>query len=105
MRLFEQGFREGRRGKCAIGELSETFLSVCLHGGAFLLGGLFLLPLVVEHELLLILCQKLAGPLLVEEELVDLFDILHGHARALSLLGHQISDGNELDRVPADDEQ
>ena len=70
----------------------------CLH---------FLFPLprhwrplcLIEHELVLILLQELAAPLLVKEQRVDLLDVLDTDLRPLPLLAGQTRHGDELDGV------
>ena len=55
---------------------------------------------LIEHELVLVLLEELAAPLLVQEQGVDLLDVLHNDLRPLPLLAGQARHGDELDGVP-----
>ena len=45
---------------------------------------------LIEHELVLVLLEELAAPLLVQEQSVDLLDVLHNDGPVLQVLGKSV---------------
>merc|ERR1719318_151272 len=54
---------------------------------------------VVEHELVLVFFEELAGTLFVKEQAVNPLDILDGDLRPFPLLGHKVGDRYQLDGI------
>ena len=60
----------------------------------------FAVYLIIKHELVLVLLEELAGPLLVQKEAVGALDVLDGYFSSLPSFADQTWDRDQLYRIP-----
>ena len=60
----------------------------------------FAVYLIIKHELVLVLLEELAGPLLVQKEAVGALDVLDGYFSSLPSFADQTWDRDQLYGIP-----